>query len=114
MKNLAKSLKWEEDPHDNLEFAYVNDFSSMYLVYEGTLSVPYCTARFRTEQSAVWQKTGFKTLEEAKAACQQHYAESLWDNLSPRAKVAVSIGMVTLAQSDLTDKVLAEIDKQNS
>jgi hypothetical protein len=114
MKNLARPLKWEEGPHENTELAYVHDAGAMYLIHEDALRVPYCTARFETEQSAVWKSTGFKTLEEAKAACQEHYAESLWDNLSPRAKVAVSIGMATLAQLDVTDEALAEIIKQNS
>lgn len=111
MKNLAKPLKWEECAWKNTELAYVHDAGAMYLIHE---DVPYFTARFETEQSAVWQRTGLKTLDDAKAACQQHYAESLWDNLSPRAKVAVSIGMATLAKLDLTDKTLAEVIKEQN
>ena len=110
MKNLAKPLEWEESAHENTELAYVHDFSAMYLV---SVDMDSGIAYLQIEDNIVWKSTGFKTLDDAKAACQQHYAAMVWKNLSPRAKVAVSIGMATLAQLDVTDKVLAEIIKQN-
>jgi hypothetical protein len=111
MKNLAKPLEWQEGAHENTELAYVHDFSAMYLVSVDMYNGIAC---LQIEERVVWGGTGFKSLDKAKAACQKHYAESLWDNLSPRAKAAVSIGMATLAQLDVTDEALAEIIKQNS
>lgn len=111
MKDLIKPLVWKEGGRVN-EIAYVYDFSAMYMVYK-THSKEFAAA-LNIDENLVWQRTGFACIEEAKSACEQHYAESLWDNLSPRAKVALSIGMATLAQLGVTDEALAEIiEKQN-
>jgi hypothetical protein len=111
MKNLAKPLEWEESAYDNTELAYVHDFSAMYSV---SVDVDTRIANFQIEGNIVWQSTGFKTLDDAKDFCQKHYATLIWDNLSPRAKVAVSIGMATLAQLNMTDKTLAEVIKEQN
>ena len=86
MKNLAKPLEWKENASDKTQLAYIHDFSAMYLAYEDKRNVPYFTAQFEIEESVIWQRTGLNTFDEAKAACQQHYDESLWDNLSEDAR----------------------------
>jgi hypothetical protein len=83
MKNLAKPLEWEEGAHENTELAYVHDFSAMYLVSVDMYNGIAC---LQIEERVVWGGTGFKSLDKAKAACQKHYAESLWDNLSNEAR----------------------------
>ena len=85
MKNLAKPLTWEEGGRVN-EIAYVHDFSAMYLVYEYNTHSEGFAASLNIDENLVWQRTDIKTVEAAKAACQQHYAESLWDNLSDQAR----------------------------
>jgi hypothetical protein len=83
MKNLAKPLEWQEGAHENTELAYVHDFSAMYLV---SVDMHNGIAYLQIEDNIVWKSTGFKTMAAAKAACQKHYAESLWDNLSNEAR----------------------------
>jgi hypothetical protein len=83
MKNLAKPLEWEESAYESTELAYVHDFSAMYLV---SVDMDIGIAHLVIEERVVWQSTGFKSLGKAKAACQQHYSESIWDNLSPESR----------------------------
>lgn len=82
MKNLAKTLNWEGGGRVN-QFAYVYDYSAMYILYEYSKGF---SAALSIDDNLVWQRTGFNCIDEAKAACQQHYAESLWDNLSVIAR----------------------------
>lgn len=86
MKNLARPLAWEEGQWKETEIAYVHDFSAMYLATEFKSLGHEYVARLEIEDNVVWQATNLKTIEKAKAACQQHYAESLWDNLSPEVQ----------------------------
>ena len=86
MKNLAKPLEWKENASDKTELAYIHDFSAMYLVCQDKHSKPYFTAQYEIEENILWQRTRFNSFDEAKAACQQHYAESLWNNLSEDAR----------------------------
>jgi hypothetical protein len=86
MKNLAKALKWDTPWHDSSQHAYAYEDKTMYLVYEDKRNLPYFTAKFEIEKNIGWQRTRFKSIDDAKAACQKHYNESLWDNLSDEAR----------------------------
>lgn len=86
MKNLAKPLEWNKPWNDKSQHAYAYNFGTMYLAYEYVKGSAEFAATSSIDDSVIWKRTGFKSIEEAKAACQQHYAESLLGNLSPEAR----------------------------
>ena len=86
MKNLAKPLKWDQGADKNTELAYAHEDKALYLAYEDKRNLPYFNAKLEIEGNVVWQRTRFKSIDDAKAACQKHYSESLWDNLSPESR----------------------------
>lgn len=84
MKDLIKPLEWDFDSYIFIHEAQLSAFGCYYSVreYDGDFSATladrngYCITDIGE----------YNTLDEAKAACQQHYAESVWDNLSEEAR----------------------------
>ena len=84
MKNLIKPLEWDFNSSIFIHETQLSAFGCYYFVreYDGDFSATladrngYCIADIGEHN----------TLDDAKAACQQHYAESLWDNLSEEAR----------------------------
>ena len=110
MKNLVKELEWEPYVEEDGAKADTGPCGIFFAFstnsgYRGDLS---------GYDGDAWTSSILPTLDAAKAACQQHYEKMVLSGLTARAKVAVSIGMATLAQLDVTDEALAEIIKQNS
>lgn len=86
MKNLVKALEWDIPWNDRSQHAYTHDFVAMYLVSEYVKHSGEFAATLSIDDNITWKSTGFTTIEAAKAACQQHYAESIWDSLSPETQ----------------------------
>ena len=82
MKNIVNPLKWEEAEWD-IKIAYAYDLVAFYEISD--FNEGYA-ARLETEDKVIWQTVNLKSIDDAKAACQQHYAERLWDNLSEDAR----------------------------
>ena len=87
MKNIVNPLKWEEAEWDiKIAYAYylvafyeISDFNEGY------------AARLETEDKVIWQTVNLKSIEEAKAACQQHYEEMILETLTDEAKAKLGI-----------------------
>jgi hypothetical protein len=112
MKDLTQSLSWDFYEKIATYESPLGEFACHFVIHKYD-DIFFAKLVDRVEYE-IFEVGEFDTLDDAKAACQQHYAAMVWKSLSPRAKVAVSIGMATLAQLDVTDEALAEIIKQNS
>lgn len=111
MKGLFNPLQWTAYPNGLGAFVRISP-SLSYYAYQLDCDKSY-KACLEGEDENAWERN-FLTFEEAKSACEAHYAEMFWDALSPRAKVALSIGLTTLAQLGITDGALSDIiENQN-
>jgi hypothetical protein len=84
MKNLAKPLEWDFNSFIHIHETQLSAFGCYYFIHEYDGD---SIATLADRNGHVIADIGeYNMLDEAKAACQQHYAESLWDNLSEEAR----------------------------
>lgn len=112
MKDLIQPLSWDFYEKIDMHESPLGEFACHFVIRKYD-DIFFAWLADKTE-CRISELGEFSTLEAAKSACQQHYAELLWKSLSPRAKVAVSIGMTTLTQLDVKNQTLAEVIKEQN